>query len=263
MCGHGILHRTVVHLVSSQAIGILSTMVTTVEDHPHDTVLVRGGSPYNSTMCAATYGPNYPEDLRQLAKEAQHSDDALDELKEALLSRFPKYEAILRTTQAVDLIHGGVKVNALPEKVNAVVNHRIAEHDSVAAVQAHMTKVILPVAQKYDLSLDAFGTNVTAGSGAGGHVALSDAWGTALEPSPVTPTGKGDPYQILAGTIKATIESAQGYKAKGVVVAPLLPTGNTGRSCYQSRYFMMTDLSYRHEVLLECDQKYLPVQAPA
>ena len=205
-------------------------MVTAVEDYPHDTVLVRGGSPYNSTMCAATYGPTYPAELRELAKKAYQSDAALEELKEGLLATFPKYEAILRTTQAVDLIQGGVKVNALPEKVHAVVNHRIAEHDSVAAVQKHMADVILPVAQEYNLSMDAFGVQVQAGAGGGGHVALSDAWGTALEPSPVTPTGKDDPFQILAGTIKATIESAEGYNAKGVVVAPQLATGNTGLS---------------------------------
>lgn len=61
---------------------------------------------------------------------------------------------------------------------------------------------------------------------------LSDAWGTALEPSPVTPMGAYDPYQILAGTIKATIESAEGYNASGVVVAPLLQLGNTGEQYY-------------------------------
>ncbi|KAI0741428.1 carboxypeptidase S [Daedaleopsis nitida] len=210
------------------AIGILSSMVTAVEDHPHDATLVRGGSPYNSTMCAATYGPTYPAELRELAKKAYQSDTALEELKEGLLATFPKHEAILRTTQAVDLIQGGVKVNALPEKVHAVVNHRIAEHDSVAAVQKHMADVILPVAQKYNLSMDAFG----------------------VQPSPVTPTGNDDPFQILAGTIKATIESAEGYNAKGVVVAPQLATGNT-----DTRYYWnVTKNIFRYKHLHERDR---------
>ena len=30
-----------------------------------------------------------------------------------------------QTTQAVDLISGGVKINALPEQASAVINHRI------------------------------------------------------------------------------------------------------------------------------------------
>jgi acetylornithine deacetylase/succinyl-diaminopimelate desuccinylase-like protein len=35
------------------------------------------------------------------------------------------YKSLLRTTQAVDMIVGGVKANALPELASAVVNHRI------------------------------------------------------------------------------------------------------------------------------------------
>lgn len=237
---------------SFQAIGILSSMVTAVEDHPHETQLVRGGGPYNNTMCAATYGPDYPQKLRDLATKAPDSDEALEGLKNALLERFPKYEAILRTTQAVDLIHGGVKVNALPEKVSAVVNHRIAEHSTVREVQRHITDIILHVARMHNLSVDTFGETVTLGSGSGGHVALSDAWGTALEPSPVTPTGKDDPYQILAGTIKATIESAEGYNAKGIVVAPLLAIGNTGEPQFVFDITSQPDPSrHRHAVLLE------------
>lgn len=215
-----------------QAIGILSSMIVEIEANPHETSLIRGGSPYNHTLCAASYGPDYPSTVRRLALKAAEtgSDADLADLQDALLSAFPKYEAVLRTTQAVDLVHGGVKVNALPELVAAVVNHRIAEHSSVAALQAHIAGTVLPVARAFDLSVDAFGQNVTAGagSGAGGHVALSDAWGTALEPSAATPMGKGDPYGVFAGTVKATIESSDRYDAKGVVVAPLLTIGNTG-----------------------------------
>ncbi len=211
---------------------MLSSMVVAIEDHPHEPALVRGGSSYNFTMCAAVYGPEYPSHVRKLALKAAHGDDgALDGLRDSLLETFPRFEAILRTTQAVDLVQGGVKVNALPEKVSAVVNHRIAEHSSVWELQKHITDTIRPIAKKYDLRVEAFGLQVASGSGKGGRVLLSDAWGTALEPSPVTPTGKDDAYQILAGTIKATIESSEGYRTsgvKGVVVAPLLTIGNTG-----------------------------------
>lgn len=37
------------------------------------------------------------------------------------------YGATLRTSQAIDLVWGGVKVNALPERATGVVDHRIAE----------------------------------------------------------------------------------------------------------------------------------------
>jgi len=35
-------------------------------------------------------------------------------------------KSLIGTTQAIDLIQGGVKTNALPEEAWAVVNHRIA-----------------------------------------------------------------------------------------------------------------------------------------
>ncbi|RDX54278.1 carboxypeptidase S [Lentinus brumalis] len=236
------------------AIGMLSSMVVAIEDHPHEPALVRGGSPYNFTMCAAVYGPEYPSHVRKLALKAAHGDDgALDGLRDSLLETFPRFEAILRTTQAVDLVQGGVKVNALPEKVSAVVNHRIAEHSSVWELQKHITDTIRPIAKKYDLRVEAFGLQVASGSGKGGRVVLSDAWGTALEPSPVTPTGKDDAYQILAGTIKATIESSEGYQksgVKGVVVAPLLTIGNT-----DTRYYWnVTKNIFRYKHLHEKDR---------
>ncbi|KAI0675501.1 carboxypeptidase S [Trametes maxima] len=216
------------------AIGLLSALIVAIEEHPHEAALVRGGGPYNATQCAATYAPEYPEELRRLARAAVDSDEALAGLRDALLDRFPRFEAILRTTQAVDLVQGGVKVNALPEKVSAVVNHRIAEHSSVAELKEHFTNAILPVATRLNLSIEAFGANVSHGAGAGkaGSVVLSDAFGTGLEPSPVTPSGGEDPYHVLAGTIKTTIQSAEGYNARGVVVAPLLQIGNTDTRYY-------------------------------
>ena len=39
---------------------------------------------------------------------------------------------VLKATQAVDVIEGGVKVNALPKSAHAIVNHRIAPYSSVA-----------------------------------------------------------------------------------------------------------------------------------
>ena len=36
------------------------------------------------------------------------------------------FKSLIGTTQAIDLIHGGVKTNALPEEAWAVVNNRIA-----------------------------------------------------------------------------------------------------------------------------------------
>lgn len=72
-----------------------------------------------------------PDKLRQLIKDSRTDDDALKQLEE-YLSVEPSYAASTGTTQAVDLVGGGVKVNALPERIFAVVNHRIADYRFVA-----------------------------------------------------------------------------------------------------------------------------------
>jgi Gly-Xaa carboxypeptidase len=53
------------------------------------------------------------------------SDDALRKLTETFYED-RVLRSLLGTTQAIDIISGGIKANALPEQVQAIVNHRIA-----------------------------------------------------------------------------------------------------------------------------------------
>ncbi len=58
-------------------------------------------------------------------EHSAHSDWALRAL-EKILFKEAFFKSLVETTQAIDLIHGGVKSNALPEQAYAVVNHRIS-----------------------------------------------------------------------------------------------------------------------------------------
>lgn len=107
---------------------MLATAITELESHPHEPSLRRSDTFFQEVQCAAAFGPEVPDEIRRLASDAIKDDDALDELVQALLEWNPTLIAKLGTTQAVDVISGGVKVNALPENVFAIVNHRIAEH---------------------------------------------------------------------------------------------------------------------------------------
>lgn len=90
-------------------------------------------------------------------------------------------------------------------------------------VRKHLTQVLRPVAEAFDLTLDSFGVNVTEGSR--GRLTIGTAFGAVLEPSPVTPTGLSGPYAILSGTIKATLEGSEVHPSKSVVVSPMLAMG--------------------------------------
>lgn len=111
-----------------QSIGILSSAIVAIESSGHSPELLRDGTPFATYQCIAEHGPQVPEALRKLIKRAMDDDDALEMLKWALMDVDPVNAAMFGTTQAVDLIRGGVKANALPESASAIVNHRIAEH---------------------------------------------------------------------------------------------------------------------------------------
>jgi Gly-Xaa carboxypeptidase len=200
------------------------------------------------------HAKDFPAHLRALVKASVNSDRALRKL-EAELKRDPIYRALMTTTQAIDLVQGGVKVNALPEEAWAVVNHRIATQrfvfwfnssahnhscyptwalrptSSVAAVQQRDTDVLEHLAKAFNLSYTAFGSVIFPEDGtSAGTLTLSDAWDDALEPAPVTPTGEDSaPWQLFSGTIKATYDAHRGLDgADNIFVAPGIMTGKTG-----------------------------------
>lgn len=122
--------------------------------------------------------------------------------------------------------------NALPESAWAGINYRIAIDSSVAELVAHNTALLKPLAQKFNLSLTSFGEHITDASlPSFGSLVLSDAWGTHLEPAPVTPYGKeAGPYQVLSGTIKSVYNAHRKLDSgDNVKVQPAYMTGNTGR----------------------------------
>jgi Gly-Xaa carboxypeptidase len=104
---------------------------------------------------------------------------------------------------------------------------------------AHDGALLKGLAAEFNLSYTAFGEAMSEdGAPAIGTLTLKDAYGTSLEPAPVSPiSGKGSaPYQLLSGTIKATYAAHRGLSAtdasSAIAVAPAMSTGNTG-ACSQ------------------------------
>jgi Gly-Xaa carboxypeptidase len=98
---------------------------------------------------------------------------------------------------------------------------------------AHLVKLFTPFAREHNLTLIAFGTNITDTFHwpASGTLEFFDAWDSRLEPAPITPTDTSA-YRVLSGSIRAThaksILSNEG--SNKMVVAPNLAGGNTGLS---------------------------------
>ncbi|KZS94485.1 carboxypeptidase S, partial [Sistotremastrum niveocremeum HHB9708] len=215
------------------SIGILASMLVKYESEPYPAVLNRATPFYQTLTCIGAYAQDISEDLRKLILASIDSDVALTELSNILVQD-PLTEAQVGTTQAIDLINGGVKTNALPESAWAIINHRIAVDSSVKATMERSIDLLLPLASKFNLSVTAFGENITDASVPSyGSLTLTDAFDGQLEPAPITPTDSAS-YRLLSGTILATHKASSAYKNLGreMVIAPGMMTGNTDTKFY-------------------------------
>jgi Gly-Xaa carboxypeptidase len=100
----------------------------------------------------------------------------------------------------------------------------------VVAVRQCDTNVPKHLANVFNLSFTAFGLAIFPGDESTERaLTLTDAYGTALEPAPMTPSDEDSaPWQLLSGTIKATYNAQRGPEGDNVVVSPGVLSGNTG-----------------------------------
>ncbi|KAK7686368.1 hypothetical protein QCA50_010592 [Cerrena zonata] len=214
-------------------IGILSALLVHIESNPSRPIFNRGTPMYIKSQCLAAHAPALPSDLRKALLDADKSDKAL-RAAEKMLFEDRIFKALVETTQAIDLVSGGVKTNALPESAWAVVNHRVATDSSLEEVKRQYINTLETLTAEFNLSFNAFGEDITNSSiDSYGKLTLSDAYQDALEPAPTTPTSKdAAPYQLLAGTIRATYSIHRGGDDSEVIVSPGIMSGNTDTSGY-------------------------------
>nr|POE69007.1 carboxypeptidase s [Quercus suber] len=213
------------------SIGILSQLMVAIEAEQYPIYLANESPMLSLLQCGADHSPDFPKKLRKLldarhdsqTKTCKHKPKKLDHLAlEAARLGGKDTQYLMQTSQAIDVISGGVKVNALPERVTVTVNHRINIGDTPEIVWGHLTDLAKPVAKKYNLTLHAFdGTSEAPGS-----ISLW-ADNTTLPFAPITPTNvdRVTPYSVLAGTTKAV-------HGADVLVSPGMMTGNTDTRYY-------------------------------
>lgn len=206
------------------SIGIASELITLIEANPYEPFLDQQ-NPYLSLLqCGAELAPSFPQKLKDLLRKRgpktckKHDRLALEASKAGLGIKY-----LMTTSVAVDLINGGVKTNALPERTVFTVNHRINVGSTNAAIMKHIRALAAQVAKKHNLTL-----TPEDGSEGPSSITLTPRH-TALEPAPVTPTvidpENPSAYSILAGTTR-------GLYGEELLVAPGIMTGNTDTRYY-------------------------------
>lgn len=180
---------------------------------------------FTTLQCGAEYGSKMDSNLRTKIRKSLTSKKAAKSVANQLAEEdiFKRY--LMQTSQAPDLVLGGVKVNALPEKVYAVINYRVAVESRIKDIQSDLVSVIeSKILNNFQLKLDAWGSvSGNTSTTSAGTITL-DFFTEPTEPSPVSPQDT-DAYRIFTGTIKQVF-------GKDYVVAPSLMTGNTDTKFY-------------------------------
>ncbi|KAL6237070.1 hypothetical protein BDW75DRAFT_205042 [Aspergillus navahoensis] len=184
--------------------------------------------------CQVRHSPGYVEDWLASALD---SDDQAATAEAIARSRGESVRFTLQSSQAADIFHGGIKSNALPEKINAVVNYRVALHQTPAMLQDRAEKIIQPIVEKFNLTWTKFSDTNKNGTdnevASSGHLTLSTL-NSPLEPAPVSPTDieTSPVWARFAGVTRSVFESVPSLKGKTVVVGGDITTGNTDTRLY-------------------------------
>lgn len=175
------------------SIGVLAKLISALDNNADQPALRLGSPKVGELQCYAEHGK-----MGTLFRKSIQSPVLWPYVARQLSKRDKLSQAALHTTQAVDLIHGGVKLNALPESATAMINYRIEYTSSVNATIEHTSSVIEPIVKKLGLAYDKLGSksNVTQNV-----VRLSVVEHSAYEPAPITRT-EGPTWDLMVGTAK-------------------------------------------------------------
>lgn len=226
-------------------IGIMSEIIYQLERQDLFSPWLDSSHPsYGMLECQARYSPEHVESW--LADKLAGDDPAA--LGEAVASsRGPAVRYTLQTSQAADLFNGGVKTNALPEKISAVVNYRVALHMTPDQLRERAIRIIRPIADSHNITLHiAFpGEAATHSEGPEDRTLTLSPLSEPLRPAPISPT---DPlsskvWARFAGVARSVFEShpnplskneAKSESSPTVVVTGDIMTGNTDTRFYWS-----------------------------
>ncbi|KAJ6445082.1 vacuolar carboxypeptidase Cps1 [Purpureocillium lavendulum] len=226
--------------VPHSGIGIMSQLVNKLEANPYKPHIIKDGPVHQHLQCTARYSPDAFPGLGGLLDNGD-----LDKVAKIFSDARVDTHYLITTSQAVDMISGGQKINAMPEVITLGVDYRVAPQDSTAKVQHNAFKFAHEVFSPYGIKIKAFeGDESYKKYVAEQHPSAlhdieskyEDEYNGTLtlftkkdvsNATPVSPT-KGPIWDAFAGTIRHTFAA----KGKTIVPAGETMTGNTDTRHY-------------------------------
>ncbi|SCW00517.1 LAFE_0C05930g1_1 [Lachancea fermentati] len=213
------------------SIGILSELIVELEGDRYEIFVGEDNPALNALQCFLENTPNDSHRLRDLISSGNLKKAAEE------LDKIPEFKYLFKTSQAIDMISGGIKANALPESVTVLVNNRIAIHSSVNETLNHILRHVKEKADKFELGIEIVNGRASEAQNAtvikpetpNGHfvVRLIDP----LEPAPLS-SSSNEVWDIMAGTTVNTYQQKLFSNGSNVYVTPALGTGNTDTKSY-------------------------------
>lgn len=210
------------------SIGIMSQLITKIEDKEFSPILTNNNPVLGQLYCLAEHSKILNKSIKGDILKAQIDQNANQRVVE-YLSKDAETKYLITTSQAVDIIEGGVKSNALPEHVSVVVNSRIAVEENVNTVVSKLKADILTIADKFNLGLIIDNQEIIEPTE---HGYFNYSLIESLEPAPVSPIN-GESWNIFGGSLRYLYEDLIFPDSNDIfIVAPFLSTGNTDTKSY-------------------------------
>lgn len=210
------------------SIGIMSQLITEIEDKEFSPILTNNNPVLGQLYCLAEHSKILNKSIKGDILKAQIDQNANQRVVE-YLSKDAETKYLITTSQAVDIIEGGVKSNALPEHVSVVVNSRIAVEENVNTVVSKLKADILTIADKFNLGLIIDNQEIIEPTE---HGYFNYSLIESLDPAPVSPIN-GESWNIFGGSLRYLYEDLIFPDSNDTfIVAPFLSTGNTDTKSY-------------------------------
>lgn len=222
------------------AIGVMGELITSLEANPFTPYLPNDSPVMQMLETFAATIPEWPESLKKDVANAKKDPAAKKRVLEWMATS-KELKFLVQTSQAIDIIHGGVKANALPEYVTLLVNHRIILESTVDETVDRLFTIMNPIAKKYGLHVFYDEQEMTQQDLFVAEGYFNVSLEGAINALPIAPSS-GPVWDLLTGTLKHVFED-EVFENQTLHFAPNILVGNTDTK----RYTGLTKNLYRFQ----------------
>lgn len=225
------------------SIGIMSELVSSVEKDPFKPIFSPRNPTFQQYRCLAEHSNYMNEETRNAVLASDTDTKAAEKVASFIYNSSRGSRYLITTSQAVDIINGGIKSNALPENVDLVMNHRVAVENSTTQILQRDLNKIQKIAGEFDVGVS-FNGSILRKETENGLFTVSTSW--AVEPAPLTPTDD-KLWLLFTGTIRHVYEECaigtmREFEGMTVIPTPGMAPGSTDTQ----HYWSLTNHIYRY-----------------